>query len=85
MLQAEYCQFRYMNLMLKTETLLKMTWRILRGIEFIYKSPGVNRPLRQMKIIQIIISIKLIYRNQINKVANAVKEIITAIEILDKR
>jgi adenylate cyclase len=48
---------------------------VLRGVEFIYKEPGVNRPLTSMddgtkK------SSGTKYRNQINKVANAVKEII---------
>jgi TolB-like protein len=52
---------------------------VLRCIEFIYKEAGVNRPLspndaakENMYNTQ--------YRNQINKVANAVKEIITAIK-----
>ena len=51
----------------------------LRSIEFIYKEPGVNRPL---------ISTdgksdnqnKTDYRNQVNKVANAVKEIISSLK-----
>jgi TolB-like protein len=51
----------------------------IRGIEFIYKEPGVNRPLKpeddEKKNLN-----KAIYRNQINKVANAVKEIIIAIQ-----
>ena len=51
----------------------------IRGIEFIYKEPGVNRPLKpedgEKKNLN-----STIYRNQINKVANAVKEIITAIK-----
>jgi TolB-like protein/TPR repeat protein len=51
---------------------------VIRGIEFIYKEPGVNRPLKpedgEKKNLN-----STIYRNQINKVANAVKEIITAI------
>ncbi|MCX6328899.1 MAG: hypothetical protein NTZ85_05185 [Bacteroidia bacterium] len=50
----------------------------IRGIEFIYKEPGVNRPLKpeddEKKNLN-----NTIYRNQINKVANAVKEIITAL------
>ena len=52
---------------------------VLRGIEFIYKEPGVNRPLtadddekRNLNNTR--------YRNQINKVANAVKEIITGLK-----
>jgi TolB-like protein/Tfp pilus assembly protein PilF len=51
----------------------------IRGIEFIYKEPGVNRPLKpeddEKKNLN-----NTIYRNQINKVANAVKEIITALK-----
>jgi tetratricopeptide (TPR) repeat protein len=47
----------------------------LRGIEFIYKEPGVNRPLNpeddEKKNLN-----KTRYRNQINKVANAIDEII---------
>jgi hypothetical protein len=51
----------------------------LRGVEFIYKSPGVNRPLRfrEDKLHDNIN--KTIYRDQINKVANAVKEIFSGI------
>jgi TolB-like protein len=52
---------------------------ILRDIEFIYKEPGVNRPLKvddQEK--KNLSGTK--YRNQVNKVANAVKEIIAAIK-----
>ncbi|MCX6329905.1 MAG: hypothetical protein NTZ85_10405 [Bacteroidia bacterium] len=51
----------------------------IRGIEFIYKEPGVNRPLKpeddEKKNLN-----NTIYRNQINKVANAVKEIIGALK-----
>jgi TolB-like protein/Flp pilus assembly protein TadD len=51
----------------------------IRGIEFIYKELGVNRPLKpedgEKKNLN-----STIYRNQINKVANAVKEIITSIK-----
>jgi len=50
----------------------------LRGIEFIYKEPGVNKPLisedDEKKNLN-----NTKYRIQINKVANAIKEIITAI------
>jgi len=46
---------------------------VLRSIEFIYKEPGVNRALRvdDKKEDNIL---KTSYRNQLNKVANAVKE-----------
>ena len=51
---------------------------VLRAIEFIYKEPGVNRPLLpdDNRILNLE---KTDYRNQINKVANAIKEIINAI------
>src|SRR5664280_18035 len=48
---------------------------VLRGVEFIYKEPGVNRSLtpkdKEKKNLN-----GTIYRNQINKVALAIKEII---------
>ena len=51
----------------------------LRGVEFIYKEPGVNRSLTpgddEKKNLN-----KTRYRNQINKVANAIKEIITGLK-----
>jgi TolB-like protein len=52
----------------------------LRGIEFIYSEPGVNRPLRSTEDNPNNNLARTSYRNQINKVANAVKEIISAIE-----
>ncbi len=52
---------------------------ILRGIEFIYSEPGVNRPLTpnddEKKNLN-----GTRYKNQINKVANAIKEIIGGIK-----
>jgi TolB-like protein/Tfp pilus assembly protein PilF len=53
---------------------------ILRSIEFIYKSLGVNRPLRANEDRPQDNLNKTYYRDQINKVAKAVKEIITALE-----
>jgi len=47
----------------------------LRGIEFIYKEPGVNRPLTAGDDEKTNLN-KTRYRNQINKVALAIKEII---------
>jgi len=52
---------------------------LLRSIDFIYKSPGVNRPLRADEDHPQDNLNKTYYRDQINKVANAVKEIISAI------
>src|SRR4030042_870077 len=48
--------------------------------EFKYKSAGVNRPLRLQEENPQENLNHTIYRDQINKVANAVKEIITGIE-----
>ena len=53
---------------------------VLRGIDFIYKSPGVNRPLRAYEDHPQDNLNKTYYRDQINKVANAVKEIIEGIQ-----
>jgi len=53
---------------------------VLRCIEFIYKSAGVNRPLRSNEDHPQDNLNKTYYRDQINKVANAVKEIITALK-----
>jgi TolB-like protein/Tfp pilus assembly protein PilF len=53
---------------------------VLRSIEFIYKSAGVNRPLRANEDHPQDNLNKTYYRDQINKVANTVKEIITAIK-----
>jgi TolB-like protein/Flp pilus assembly protein TadD len=56
---------------------------VLRAIEFIYKSAGVNRPLRANEDHQQDNLNKTYYRDQINKVANAVKDIIVAIKKYD--
>ena len=53
---------------------------VLRSIEFIYKSAGVNRPLRANEDHPQDNLNKTFYRDQINKVANAAKEIITALK-----
>ena len=52
---------------------------VLRGVEFIYKSPGVNRPLRSFEDNPHDNLNRTIYRDQINKVANAVSEIISGL------
>jgi TolB-like protein/Tfp pilus assembly protein PilF len=51
----------------------------IRGIEFIYKESGFNRPLKPDDDEKINLN-KTKYRNQITKVALAIREIITAIE-----
>src|SRR5664279_5608673 len=52
---------------------------VLRSIDFIYKASGVNRPLKPNDERAENLN-HTYYRDQINKVANAVKEIITAIK-----
>jgi hypothetical protein len=52
----------------------------LRGVEFIYKSPGVNRPLRAKEENPHNNLNHAIYRDQINKVAHAIKEIINGLK-----
>jgi TolB-like protein/Flp pilus assembly protein TadD len=52
---------------------------VLRCIEFIYKEAGVNRPLNHDDDAKENLN-RTQYRNQVNKVANAVKEIISAIK-----
>jgi hypothetical protein len=48
---------------------------VLRGIEFVYSEPGVNRPLKPDDDEKIKLN-RTKYRNQINKVANSIKEIL---------
>ncbi len=52
---------------------------VLRAIEFIYKEAGVNRPLKPGDDKKDNLN-KTYYRDQINKVANAVKEIIAGLK-----
>jgi len=52
---------------------------VLRGIEFVYKSVGVNRPLTPSDNPDKNLY-KTFYRDQINKVANAIKEIISGLK-----
>lgn len=48
----------------------------MRAINFVFKSPGVNRPLRAREEDPLKNANRTIYRDQINKVANAIREII---------
>jgi TolB-like protein/thioredoxin-like negative regulator of GroEL len=52
---------------------------VLRGVDFVYKSAGINRPLRSKEEKPQENLSNTLYRDQINKVANSIKEIITAI------
>lgn len=51
----------------------------LRSIDFIYRESGVNRPLRPVDD-ELAGSGGILYRNQINKLANAIKEIVQGIK-----
>jgi TolB-like protein/Flp pilus assembly protein TadD len=52
---------------------------MLRGVEFIYTEPGVNRPLTHYDDEKLNLN-KTRYRNQINKIGNAIKEIFTGLK-----
>lgn len=51
----------------------------LRSVDFIFRSPGVNRPLNPYENHPQDNLNKTYYRDEINKVANAVKEIVSAL------
>jgi len=53
---------------------------VLRGIDFVYKSAGVNRPLRANEDHPQDNLNKTYYRDQVNKVANAIDEIVQSIK-----
>ena len=57
---------------------------VLRAIEFIFKTAGVNRPLRAEDKREDNLS-RLFYRDQLNKVANAVKDILNGLRFPDRR
>jgi TolB-like protein len=52
---------------------------VIRGVEFIYRSAGVNRPLRSEEEKPYDNLNHIIYRDQINKIANAIREIISGL------
>jgi adenylate cyclase len=56
------------------------TGGILRSIEFIYRAPGVKRPLLVKEDNPSGNLNKTSYRDQVNKVANSIKEILTALK-----
>lgn len=54
----------------------------LRSVDFVYESHGVNRPLR-MRDDDSSAPGKLLFRNQINKVALAIKDVIYGLKLLE--
>lgn len=58
----------------------KETQEVMRPVDFIYRLPGVNRPLRAKDDEQIKAPNQILYRDQVNKVARAIKEIISGLK-----
>ena len=56
------------------------TKEVLRSVDFIYRLPGVNRQLRAKDDEQIKSPTQILYRDQINKVAQAIKDIINGLK-----
>ncbi|MCU0357185.1 MAG: hypothetical protein MUE95_06365 [Cyclobacteriaceae bacterium] len=56
----------------------------LRSIDFIYRDAGVNRPLRPVDDELGVAGGRVLYRNQINKLANAIKDIVQGIKAKDR-
>lgn len=57
---------------------------IMRSIDFIYREAGVNRPLRPVDDELGGGNAGILYRNQINKLANAIKEIIQGVKLAER-
>ena len=57
---------------------------VLRSVDFIYRDAGVNRPLRAVDDDPGTTSGRVLYRNQINKLANAIKEIVQGIKLKER-
>jgi TolB-like protein len=53
---------------------------VMRGVDFIYRSPGVNRPMRSREEKPQDNLNNTLYRDQINKVANSIKEIVNGLK-----
>jgi class 3 adenylate cyclase len=57
---------------------------VMRSVDFIYREEGVNRPLHPADDEKFATALRPLYRNQVNKLANIIKEIIAGLKILDK-
>jgi len=68
-----------------TQLLEEVLQGVLRSIDFIYYAQGVNRPLRPKDDDRLDNLNNTVYRNQINKVANAIKEIMLGVKLLDSK
>jgi class 3 adenylate cyclase len=56
----------------------------MRSVDFIYREDGVNRPLHPADDEKFATPLRPLYRNQINKLANIIKEIVTGIKQLER-
>ncbi len=56
----------------------------LRSVDFIYREDGVNRPLHPADDEKFATPQRPLYRNQVNKLANLIKDIISGIKLLEK-
>ena len=56
----------------------------LRSVDFIFKEEGVNRPLLPIDDEKTGNPYRPLYRNQINKLANAIKEIVSGVKLRQK-
>ena len=56
----------------------------MRSIDFIYREDGVNRPLHPGDDEKFATPLRPLYRNQVNKLANIVKDIISGIKLQEK-
>ncbi len=56
----------------------------LRSVDFIYRDQGVNRPLRPADDLKSSGPLSPLYRNQINKLANVIKEMVSGIKWMEK-
>ena len=56
----------------------------LRSVDFIYRDDGINRPLHPTDDEKNNNPIRPLYRNQINKLANIIKDIISGIKLQEK-
>jgi len=56
----------------------------MRSVDFIYREEGVNRPLHPSDDEKFATPLRPLYRNQINKLANLIKDVISGIKQLER-
>lgn len=53
---------------------------LMRPVDFIYKTPGVNRPLAASEVRPDVNTNRTIFKDQVNKVANAIKQLLNGMK-----